>query len=193
MWTTATLGKFTNNSTWTMWNIFVGTCKDYFSLVEASSKVFKNRRESRWNATLNEPVPRLIWRFVWDLTQKSSFVPNKRPESISLLSQSSYTKKFTRKLDCSPYMFGSCKEFSSAKMEPTNLRAFSRTTFKEHRGKTSTHAPGWAFPVTFSVTLSNQSLPRARLHSVYSLWCSCSVLYYSCFWLFCSYWICFYG
>ena len=23
----------------------------------------------------------------------------------------------------------------------------------EHRGKTSTHAPGWAFPVTFSVTL----------------------------------------
>ena len=30
MWTTATLGKFTNNSTWPMWNMFVGTCKDYF-------------------------------------------------------------------------------------------------------------------------------------------------------------------
>ena len=61
---------------------------------------------------------------------------------------------------------------------------WKRTTFKEHRGKTSTHAPGWAFPVTFSVTLSNQSLPRARLHSVYSLWCSCSALCYSCFWIF---------
>ena len=32
---------------------------------------------------------------------------------------------------------------------------------QEHRGKTSTHAPGWAFPVSFSVTLSSQSLPRA--------------------------------
>ena len=85
------------------------------------------------------------------------------------------------------------RELSSAKMEPTNPRAFSRTTFKEHRGKTSTHAPTWAFPVTFSVTLSNQSLPRARLHSVCSLWCSCYALCYSCFWLFCSYWICFYG
>ena len=30
-------------------------------------------------------------------------------------------------------------------MEPTNPRAFSRTTFKEHRGKTSTHAPH--FPI----------------------------------------------
>ena len=26
----------------------------------------------------------------------------------------------------------------------------------QHRGKTSTHAPGWAFPVSFSVTLSSQ-------------------------------------
>ena len=26
----------------------------------------------------------------------------------------------------------------------------------KHRGKTSTHAPGWAFPVSFSVTLSSQ-------------------------------------
>ena len=31
----------------------------------------------------------------------------------------------------------------------------------QHRGKTSTHAPSWAFPVSFSVTLSSQSLPRA--------------------------------
>ena len=27
---------------------------------------------------------------------------------------------------------------------------------REHRGKTSSHAPGWAFLVTFSVTLSSQ-------------------------------------
>ena len=42
----------------------------------------------------------------------------------------------------------------------------------------STHAPGCAFPVSFSVTLSSQieSPPRARLHFVYSLWFSCYVL-----------------
>ena len=27
---------------------------------------------------------------------------------------------------------------------------------RKHRGKTSTHTPGWAFPVSFSVTLSTQ-------------------------------------
>ena len=32
---------------------------------------------------------------------------------------------------------------------------------RQHRGKTSTHAPGWAFPVTFSVTLPSHFLPRA--------------------------------
>ena len=31
------------------------------------------------------------------------------------------------------------------------------------------------------------------LHSVCSLWFSCSALCCSCFWLFCSYWNCFYG
>ena len=31
------------------------------------------------------------------------------------------------------------------------------------------------------------------LHSVCGLWFSCSALCYSCFWLFCSYWNCFYG
>ena len=36
----------------------------------------------------------------------------------------------------------------------------------KHRGKTSTHAPGWAFPVSFSVTLSSQSLPRASFCDV---------------------------
>ena len=62
---------------------------------------------------------------------------------------------------------------------------------RQHRGKTSTYAPGWALPVSFSVTLSSQSL-RA-LHSVCSLWFSCSALCCSCFLLFCSYWNCFYG
>ena len=36
MWTTATLGKFTNNSTSTMRNMFVGTCKDYFYYFDRS-------------------------------------------------------------------------------------------------------------------------------------------------------------
>ena len=37
----------------------------------------------------------------------------------------------------------------------------------EHRGKTSTHAPVWAFPVSFSVTLSSQiKVSRARSGSV---------------------------
>ena len=39
--------------------------------------------------------------------------------------------------------------------------------FPEHRGKTSTHAPGWAFPVAFSVTLSSQiKVSRARSASL---------------------------
>ena len=141
----------------------MGTCKYYFSLAEASSKVFKNRRESRWNATLNEPVPRLISRFVWDLTQKSNFVPNKNEgQHLSLCFRNLLIR---RSLPANSTIHRTClalaRELSSAKMEPTNPRAFSRTTFKEHRGKTSTHAPGRAFPVTFSVTLSNQSLSRS--------------------------------
>ena len=46
----------------------------------------------------------------------------------------------------------------------------------KHHGKTSTHAPVCAFPVSFSVTLSSQieSPPRARLHFVCSLWFSSS-------------------
>ena len=31
-----------------------------------------------------------------------------------------------------------------------------RPWLSKHRGKTSTHAPGWAFPVSFAVTLSSQ-------------------------------------
>ena len=39
----------------------------------------------------------------------------------------------------------------------------------------------------------SKSPPRARLHSVCSLWFSCSASCCLCFWLFCSYWNCFYG
>ena len=189
MWTTATLGKFTNNSTWTMWNIFVGTCKDYFSLVEASSKVFKNRRESRWNATLNEPVPRLIWRFVWDLTQKSSFVPNKRPESISLLSQSSYTKKFTRKLDCSPYMFGSCKGAFFSE----NGAHKSKGVFQDHLQRTPRQNVYACARLSisghfFSHTFQSKSF---ALGFILCTACGAVVLLYAT--RVFDYWICFYG
>ena len=34
------------------------------------------------------------------------FVPQRRPAPITLLSRSSYTKEFTCKLDCSPYLSG---------------------------------------------------------------------------------------
>ena len=34
---------------------------------------------------------------------------------------------------------------------------------QEHRGKTSTHAPGWPFPISFSVTLSSQKSPARSL------------------------------
>ena len=40
---------------------------------------------------------------------KNNLVPNQRPASVALLLRSSYTRKFNRKLDCSPYMFGSCR------------------------------------------------------------------------------------
>ena len=65
----------------------------------------------------------------------------------------------------------------------------------KHRGKTSTHAPGWTFPVSFSVTLSSQiKVSRARSDSfcvqlVVQLFCFMLLV----FWLFCSYWNCFYG
>ena len=49
---------------------------------------------------------------------------------------------------------------------------------REHRGKTSPHAPGWAFPVSFSVTLSSQSLPRA-LSFILCAACGSVVLLYA--------------
>ena len=43
----------------------------------------------------------------------------KRPASIALLSRSSYTRWVNRKIDCSPYMFGSCRRDFFSKNEPT--------------------------------------------------------------------------
>ena len=65
MCTTVTLGKFTNNTTLTMrnrcsWVIII------ISLVTAS-KAFKNKREDPRDATLDEPVSRLIRTIVCDL------------------------------------------------------------------------------------------------------------------------------
>ena len=48
----------------------------------------------------------------------------------------------------------------------------------QHRGKTFTHAPAWAFPVSFSVTRSSQSLPRA-LSFILCAACGSVVLLYA--------------
>ena len=55
---------------------------------------------------------------------------------------------------------------------------FVEHTRQEHRGKTSTHAPAWAFPVSFSVTRSSQSLPRA-LSFILCAACGSVVLLYA--------------
>ena len=137
MWTTATSGKLIGNATLTMRNMFVGTCKNYYHYYfgtsilgdpGAVSWVRKNGDESfqeRARAPLGcyswRPVSRLIWMLVCDLAQKNNFMPNKRPASIALLSRSSYIRKFNRKLNCSPYIFGSCRRafFSENKTHKT--------------------------------------------------------------------------
>ena len=55
-----------------------------------------------------------------------------------------------------------------------------RGTPTQHLGKTSTHAPVWAFPVTFSVTLSSQ-IKVSRAHS--ASFCVQLVVQLSCFML----------
>ena len=65
-------------------------------------KFSRTGRESPWDTTLNEPVPRLIRMLVSDWA-KNIFVPNQEPACIVLPSWSSYTKEFTCKLDCFLY------------------------------------------------------------------------------------------
>ena len=67
--------------------------------------------------------------------KKNNFVPYKRPASIALLSRSSHTRKFNRKLDCSPYMFALAGELSSATMEPTKPKKFYNTPIPEKNRK----------------------------------------------------------
>lgn len=88
------------------------------------SKVFMNGQESPRDAILNEPVLRLFRMLVSDWAQKNIFVPNRRQASVALLLWFSYTNEFTCKLECLPYLSGSCvraffeKNFS-VKMGPT--------------------------------------------------------------------------
>ena len=57
----------------------------------------------------------------------------KRPASIALLSRSSYTRRVNRKIDCSPYMFGSCRRDFFSKNEPTKPKNFYNTPFTEKK------------------------------------------------------------
>ena len=60
----------------------------------------------------------------FDTHKKNDFVPYKRPASVALLSRSSYIRKFNRKLNCSPYMFGTCRRafFSENARNPQDQR-----------------------------------------------------------------------
>ena len=61
---------------------------------------------------------------IWHTHTKNNFLPFQRPASIALLSRSSYIRKFNRKLNCSPYMFRSCRRafFSENARNPPNQR-----------------------------------------------------------------------
>ena len=52
-------------------------------------------------------------------------------------------------------------------------------TYWQHRGKTSTHAPGWAFPVSISVTLSSQIKVSRALSASFCAACGSVVLLYA--------------
>lgn len=81
------------------------TQKKSVGLGKTGAKVFKDGRESSWDATLKKPVPRLIRMLVSD----RFFVPKQRQAFIAPLSRTSYTKEFTCKVDCSPYLTGLCR------------------------------------------------------------------------------------
>ena len=70
---------------------------------KTEANVFKNGRESPWDATLNEPAQfHDMFECLRSVIGHKNIVPNERPASIVLLSWSSYTKTFTLKLRCSP-------------------------------------------------------------------------------------------
>lgn len=72
-------------------------------LGKMAAKAFKTGSDSYYESTLDKPVPRLIQMLVYD-GQEKNCVPNRRPPLLSR----SYTRKFTRKLDCSPYCESVC-------------------------------------------------------------------------------------
>ena len=56
-------------------------------------------------------------------------------------------------------------------MKPRFFSFLRSTRNDQHRGKTSTNAPGWAFPVSFSVTLSSQI--KASRRALSASFCAC--------------------
>ena len=77
--------------------------------------------------------------------------------------------------------------FKSFSLADSNLRwGPSNTAAKRLRMRQVEHFRS-LFQSHFPVKVSR------ALHSVCSLWFSCSALCCSCFWLFCTYWNCFYG
>lgn len=124
MWKTATSGKLTNDAALT--NIYEKyVCKKYYSYYfctsilgdpGVASWVRKNGVESfqEWarvplgcysrRTSFTTYSNNCLW-----FGTKNNLVPNKKPVSIPLLSRFSYTRKVNRKLDCSPYMFDSCR------------------------------------------------------------------------------------
>ena len=150
MWKTATSGKLTNDATLT--NIYEKyVCKEYYfgtSILGdpgAVSWVRKNGVES-FQEWARVPLGCYSWRTsfttysnncLWFGT-KNNLVPNEKPISIPLLSRFSYTRKVNRKLDCSPYMFDSCRRafFSENKSQPTKPNKFYNTPIPEKKNKT---------------------------------------------------------
>ena len=112
---------------------------NFITLVEASSetqcrsvesgktatKVFKTGRESLWNATLNQPVPRLIRRLVCDLAKTIILCPT-RGQHLSRCFRNLLKR---RRLPPNSTVHRTClalaSELSLAKMEPKTPRALS--------------------------------------------------------------------
>ena len=73
-------------------------------------QVKRREQKSPWDTSLNEPVPQLIRMLVCDWAQKIILCPIRgQHQSIVLLSWSSYTKKFTCKLNCLPCTSLACE------------------------------------------------------------------------------------
>jgi len=74
-----------------------------------AAKVFKNRRESPWNATLNEPVPRITRMLNCDWVPNIILYPIRDLQPSRNFRDPLIRRSFTRKVVCWPYMFGLCR------------------------------------------------------------------------------------